>query len=1020
MNPKASPRPATLAIPGLLGRLPKRPQLAGQILISTLMINLLGLGSSIYVTQVYNRYMGHGIDGTLITLSSGLILAMVMEYLLRSVRHRLAEAVTIRPERELKEALFERLTRVRPAALHGLPDGHHLELLRGVDTLQAAHAPGNLLIAMDLPFALLFLGVVHLFHPALGLATLVILLVALLVTILGGARTRLATRAVTLSQARQGSLAATLRDTDTIRVCNMAPLLLDRWRNRSRETRRLRYDAERGQMTSHSWMQILNAAMTLTVTALGAKLVITGTLDIGTLFGANILATRALVLISRFAQLGSVLAQARQARQLLEQFARLPVEPTSGTMPTTFSGRIEFKDVAFQYPDAPTPLFESLSFTLEPGAILMVTGDNGTGKSTLARLCAGLLEPTRGLVLADGMDIRQIHPEWWRSQLVYQPQETTLIPGTLRDNLAVLAPGATDEALRDVLERVGLTRFRDESEQGLDRQLTGGDGHLAPGIRRRLSLARAMLTDGPLVLLDEPLEGMDHAGRELVTRLMREWNAQGRTVILLSSGGTLKADGATLDLNSKPVPTLTAVGVARPLLAPHRPRPSGNKEIAAPPGDGLEPGESIPGVTHLFWLLSIVLLAGFGLWAHLSMLDVVSIASGEVVPAGRVQQVQHLEGGMVREILVREGDRVNKDQPLVTLDAIANQSDVETIRMKIRALRVDLHRLHAEAEGRESVDFDALRTLMTSDPDTDESDKQLIQQARELFDARRKSLTVELRSQREQIDQRVHEIAEIEKRIKASQSRLGLLNEQIAISAKLLASENTSRYEHLNLLKEQGTLRGSLEGDETSIKRGRAALKQAEEGINLLLNRHRQEARTQMVEAQRTLDEMTLRLRKLADSAQRTVLRAPVNGTIKTLRVTGAGGVVPPGGTVLEIVPGEDRLIVEAKLPPQDVGHVRLEQPAVIRLAARDGDRFGKIDGQVRHISPDTLITREGSPYYLVRVVTARTFFANGPDRYELVPGVMVTIGIVTGQRSVLEYLLEPLLHGMRFAMSER
>ncbi|MBF0293611.1 MAG: HlyD family type I secretion periplasmic adaptor subunit [Magnetococcales bacterium] len=1019
MNTRESPRSAALPIPGLLERLLKRPQLAGQILMATLVINLLGLGSSLYVTQVYNRFMAHGIDGTLITLSTGMLLAMVMEFLMRRMRHRLAEAVTIRPERELKEAIFARLTRVRSSALQGLPDGHHLELLRGVDALQTAHAPGNLLIALDLPFALLFLGAVHLFHPALGLATLVILLIALLATIIGGARVRLATRAVTLAQARQGSLSATLGDADTVRVCNMAPLLLNRWRSQSRETRRFRYDAERGQMTSQSWMHALNAAMTLTVTALGARLVVTGTLDIGTLFGANILATRALVLISRFAQLGPVLAQARQARQLLEPFARLPQEPVAGTMPPAFSGRIEFKDVAFQYPGAPTPLFESLSFTLEPGSILMVTGDNGTGKSTLARLCAGLLEPTRGLVLADGMDIRQFHPEWWRRQLVYQPQEATLIPGTLRDNLAVLAPGVTDAVLRDVLERVGLARFRDESPQGLDRLLAGRDGHLAPGIRRRLSLARAMLTDGPLVLLDEPLEGMDHAGRELVTRLMREWNAQGRTVILLSSGGTLKADGATLDLNSKPVPTLTAVGAPRPISAPHRPRPFGDQNVAAAPGDGLEPGESIPGVTHLFWLLSIVLLAGFGLWANFSMLDVVSIASGEVVPAGRVQQVQHLEGGMVREILVKEGDRVNRDQPLVTLDAIANQSDVETMRMKIRALRVDLHRLHAEAEGRENVDFEALRASATAETDADGWER-LLQQARELFEARRKSLAVELRSQREQIDQRVHEIAEIEQRVKATQSRLTLLNEQIAISAKLLASENTSRYEHLNLLKEQGALRGSLEGDETAIKRGRAALKQAEEGVNVLLNRHRQEVRTQLVEAQRTLDEMTLRLRKLADSAQRTVLRAPVNGTVKTLRVTGAGGVVPPGGTVLEIVPGEDRLIVEARLPPQDVGHVRLEQPAVIRLAARDGDRFGKLDGQVRHISPDTLITREGAPYYLVRVVTPRTFFANGPDRYELVPGVVVTIGIVTGKRSVLEYLLEPLLHGMRFAMSER
>ena len=181
-----------------------------------------------------------------------------------------------------------------------------------------------------------------------------------------------------------------------------------------------------------------------------------------------------------------------------------------------------------------------------------------------------------------------------------------------------------------------------------------------------------------------------------------------------------------------------------------------------------------------------------------------------------------------------------------------------------------------------------------------------------------------------------------------------------------------------------------------------------------------EEARQELEDKRRRLNELNQRLGKFEDSLKRTTLRSPVDGVVKTLHVVTRGGVVRPGGDVVEIVPGEDRLVVEARLPIQDIGYVRPGQVARLKLASPDAVRFGSLDGTVTVVSPDTVITQQGQAFYKVRLETEQTYFERGPVRYQLYPGMQIMASILTGERTVLEYLLTPFLYAMDSALEER
>lgn len=415
--------------------------------------------------------------------------------------------------------------------------------------------------------------------------------------------------------------------------------------------------------------------------------------------------------------------------------------------------------------------------------------------------------------------------------------------------------------------------------------------------------------------------------------------------------------------------------------------------------------------THVFFMLLAIACLSLILWASIGKLDILSIAEGEVIPSSKIKRIQHLEGGIVQKILVQEGQVVKKDEALIELETTARDADVQELTARLAALSIDIKRLQAEAESKEQLDFAG--DLVAAYPN-------LAKQAADLFRIRRERLQNELRGQQESITQRQQELREIRTRLRHQKERINLLAEQITISEDLLKDELTNRYSHLDLLKEHNMLNSAIEENGSAVHGAEAALKEEEGRLAGILSTYAEKVQTDLEENRRNHNELSERLRKFEDNLLRTVLRSPVDGVVKNLYVVTEGGVIRPGDTLLDIVPRDDSLIIEAKLRTQDIGYIRVGQKGFINLSSSDASRFGKLHGEVIDISPDTLINERGIPYYKVRVVTRKSYFENNDQKYYLYPGMIVMVSIQIGQRTVLEYLLAPFMSSMGTALSER
>lgn len=424
------------------------------------------------------------------------------------------------------------------------------------------------------------------------------------------------------------------------------------------------------------------------------------------------------------------------------------------------------------------------------------------------------------------------------------------------------------------------------------------------------------------------------------------------------------------------------------------------------------PNDNISLSTHIFFVLCAGLCIGFGVWAWYGELDIVSVATGEAKPASQVKHVQHLEGGIVAAILIREGAKVQAGEPLIELETTRTGADLQELQARLANLTVEAIRHQAEASGAEKLTIPEFLETHHS---------QVADRARKLFDTRLQRYRNEIASQQELITQRRQEVREIRARIDNTKKSLKLLDEQIRISEELLKDQLTNRYNHLQLLRESQQMKSQIAESEEALTGAEAAFNEARSRLEQIQIAFREDARKGYGEAQREIDELSQRLAKFKDSLERTVLRAPVSGVVKTIHIATIGGVVKPGDTVIDLVPGEDRLIVEAQLPTHDIGYVQVGQEAILKLNSPSLQRFGHVMGKVVQISPDKLVREEdGVPYYRVRIEPEKTFFSRKEQRYDIYPGTQIMASIRTGTRTVIEYLFDPYLSSFKEAMHER
>jgi adhesin transport system membrane fusion protein len=403
-------------------------------------------------------------------------------------------------------------------------------------------------------------------------------------------------------------------------------------------------------------------------------------------------------------------------------------------------------------------------------------------------------------------------------------------------------------------------------------------------------------------------------------------------------------------------------------------------------------------------------LIGLIVWASFAPLDIATQAFGEVAPTDQVQKVQHLEGGIVREIHVKEGQRVKRGDPLVELEGTAAQADTRELESRIGALRIRILRLEAVIARAPGIRFPA--DLLADFPKE-------VDEARELFRTQVERAASNRDAQSWKIVQRGEERQELKARMDHLQEQQRVLREQLKIDKQLLDKGIGNQYEYLQRVREDTGISGQILEVQASLRRIEAAKKQEQSGLASINATNFEDLRKDLEESRKQLAEMQKRLEKFKDSTARTVIRAPVDGTVFILYTVTRGGVVAPGGLVASLVPGSERLVVEVKLNAGEVGLVSRGQQARLRLEGAGTQRFRPIDGEVVHISSDAITEPQKPPYFLVRVAPRQNEFSDGVTQYRLSPGVQVSASIVTGHRTVMQYLLGPMLGRFSGALTE-
>lgn len=418
--------------------------------------------------------------------------------------------------------------------------------------------------------------------------------------------------------------------------------------------------------------------------------------------------------------------------------------------------------------------------------------------------------------------------------------------------------------------------------------------------------------------------------------------------------------------------------------------------------------QSPKGGRYVLWAV-VVFFVVTVLWASWAELDEFARGEGKVIPSQYVQVVQNLEGGILAELYVREGERVARGEKLLRIDDTQFASSLREAGVTLAQWELKSMRLRAESNGEEFKPI-----VKKSWPQF------LVDQEVAYYQSRQQELAGNKEIYDQQLTQRKQELAELEARKEQLQRSYNLLNQELQMTRPLVSQGAISEVELLRLERQVNDLLGELEAAQLAIPRVKSSLDEAKEklaSVDIVFRR----------EAQEELNKVTLELSRLqetsealVDRVKRTMVISPVAGTVKQLLVKTIGGVIQPGMDIVEIVPSEEIMLVEARVRPADIGYLHPGQKAKVKFSAYDFSVMGGLDGEVVHISPDTIQDEDGDSFYLVRIETSRTFI--GPDGRELpiISGMTVSVDILTGKKTILDYLLKPILKTKQLAMSER
>ncbi len=421
--------------------------------------------------------------------------------------------------------------------------------------------------------------------------------------------------------------------------------------------------------------------------------------------------------------------------------------------------------------------------------------------------------------------------------------------------------------------------------------------------------------------------------------------------------------------------------------------------------------DQIPLSKHLLLVSIMTFFVMFILWANWATLDEVTRGMGKIIPSSEVQALQSLDPGIVEEFLVKEGEAVEKGQVLMRLRDIEAASDLGANRARYLGLLASIARLQAEAEGRKNVDF------------PDEVKKEASESVREEMNAFRANmlqLIGQMNVLQKQLDQREQELDELNTRIGDLKGIVHLLRKEKEMIASLVERGSAPEIELLQLrrgIKEKMTELNSLK---SSAPRVRSSIDEAKARLEEVQQNVRAEAQEKLSDKANQLNEIRERLTGLRERKGRKEISSPISGTIQELTVNTIGGVVRAGEDLIKIVPSDDQLIVEARVKPSDRAFIYPGQQAVIKVTAYDFSIYGGLKGELLDISADTFEDENGNPYYRVRLRTYEKELKRKGEVLPIIPGMVASVDILTGKKTVMQYLLKPFVKTLDNAMNER
>ena len=420
----------------------------------------------------------------------------------------------------------------------------------------------------------------------------------------------------------------------------------------------------------------------------------------------------------------------------------------------------------------------------------------------------------------------------------------------------------------------------------------------------------------------------------------------------------------------------------------------------------------------LFWIIAVF---GFLGWANFALIDELARGSGEIIPTGQNQIVQNLEGGIVEEILVKEGQNVEKGQILLKIDNKKSSSSFSSNNIKADALEAKIIRLRAESSDREFKVSDMLKKKISIPIKDEEALYQVfIKNEVSLYQINMRQKKSKMSALSEQLVQKKNELLEARSQVKQLKSSLGMIKKEVQMTEPMVKRGVSSKRDFLKLQREANEIDSKYIAVKESIPRLKSAVSEVRNRISETKLIFQSEAKVKLNEAVAELRGLKSNYKALEDQVTRTIVRSPMKGIVQKLFIHTVGGVLKPGADIIEIVPSEEALLVEVKIKPSDIAFIYIGQKAVVKFSAYDFAIYGGLDGKVINISADTVKDDKGEFFYTVRIKTNKNYIGDKSKQLKIITGMTVTADIMTGKKSVLDYILKPILKTKQYTFTER